>query len=86
MSDTGLFVINKILQPKMINENCGWFSSVDDHLGTVKQIKYEEIREIDKWRIPIIQEAIDIKCGKINPPDGWTAEELDAILNFACTE
>ena len=45
-------------------------SSVDDQLGTVKQIKYEEIREIDKWRIPIIQEAIDIKCGKINPPDG----------------
>ena len=31
-------------------------SSVDDlHQGTVKQIKYEEIREMDKWRIPIIQ-------------------------------
>ena len=62
-------------------------SSVDDlHPGIVQQIKYEEIREMDKWRIPIIQEAIDIKCGKVNPPDGWTEDELDEIFNFACTE
>ena len=56
------------------------------HPGIVQQIKYEEIREIDRWRVPIIQEAMDIKCGKVNPPVGWTVEELDEILNFACTE
>ena len=62
-------------------------TSVDNlHPGIVQQIKYEEIREIDKWRVPIIQEAMDIKCGKVNPPVGWTVEELDEILNFACTE
>ena len=62
-------------------------SGVDDlHPGIVKQIKYEEIKEMDMWRIPIIKEAIDIKCGNVNPPDGWTAEELDEILTFACTE
>ena len=62
-------------------------SGVDDlHPGIVKQIKYEEIKEMDMWRIPIIKEAIDIKCGNVNPPDGWTAEELDEILTFACTD
>ena len=38
---------------------------------------------MDMWRIPIVKEAIDIKCGNVNPPDGWTAEELNEILTVA---
>ena len=54
--------------------------------STVQQIRYKEIKDEDMWRIPIIQEALDMKYGDINPPDGWTTEELDEILEFACTE
>ena len=62
-------------------------TSVDDlHPGTVKQLKYMEMEDRDMWRISIIKEAMDIKFGNIYPPDGWTMDELDEILNFACTE
>ena len=52
----------------------------------VQEIKYMKIRDMDMWRIPIIKEAMDIKCGNLNPPEGWTREELDEILQLACTE
>ena len=62
-------------------------TSVDDlHPGAVKQLKYMEMKDMDMWRIPIIKEALDIRFGNINPPDGWTMDEFDEILNFACTE
>ena len=62
-------------------------SSVDDlKPGTVQEIKYMKIKDMDMWRIPIIKEAMDIKCGNINPPVGWTREELEEILHVACTE
>ena len=35
--------------------------------------------------IPIIMEALDIKYGWVNPPEGWTDEELDEVLHHACT-
>jgi hypothetical protein len=62
-------------------------SSVDDlQPSIVQEIKYMKIRDMDMWRIPIIKEAMDIKCGNLNPPEGWTREELDEILQLACTE
>ena len=62
-------------------------TSVDDlHPGAVKQLKYMEMKDMDMWRIPIIKEALDIRFGNINPPDGWTMDEFDEILNFACTK
>ena len=61
--------------------------SVDDLLPeTVHEIRYKEIKKEDMWRIPIIMEAMDIKSGDINPPDGWTTEEIDEILEYVCTE
>ena len=51
-----------------------------------QKLKYIEIKDRDMWRIPIIKEAMDIRAGNIDPPDGWTKDELDEILNFACTE
>ena len=62
-------------------------SSVDDlKPGVVQQLKYFEIKERDMWRIPIIKEAMDIRAGIIDPPDGWTRDELEEIPDFACTE
>ena len=61
-------------------------SSVDEICpSTVKNIKYKEITDRDMWRIPIIRELIDIKCGETNPPEGWNLEELQEILDMACT-
>ena len=54
--------------------------------GIVQQLKYMEIKDRDMWRIPIIKEAMDIRSGHIDPPYGWTRDELDEILLLACTE
>ena len=62
-------------------------SSVDDlQPGIVREINYVKIKDMDMWRVPIIKEAMDIKCGDTNPPEGWTREELEEILQLACTE
>jgi hypothetical protein len=47
---------------------------------------YQVISDRDKWRVPLIQEAIDMKNGVVNLPDGWTFDELEEILDFACTQ
>ena len=61
-------------------------SNVDEiDMSTVKQIKYKEIKNEDMGRIPIIMEALDIKNGLVNPPEGWTDEELNEVLHHACT-
>jgi hypothetical protein len=40
----------------------------------VKLLKYMEIKDRDMWRILIINEAIDIRSGHIDPLDGWTRD------------
>ena len=47
----------------------------------VKQLKHMEIKDRDMWRIPIIKEAMDIRSGDIDPPDGLTRYELEEILH-----
>ena len=62
-------------------------SRVDDlHPSTADHIRYNEILEQDKWRVHIIKEAMDIRNGDITAPKGWTKNELDEILHFACTQ
>ena len=59
-------------------------SNLDEiDMSTVKQIKYNEITNLDKWRIPIIIEAIDIKYGLVNFPEGWSDEKLNEVLHYA---
>jgi hypothetical protein len=50
------------------------------------KIKYKEIMDEDKWKIPLIKEVMDMKSGNNSPPEGWTLEEMAEILDFACTE
>ena len=52
----------------------------------VDQIRYKEINPMEKWRVPLIKEVIDMKYGDVSPPDGWALEELEEILDFACTQ
>ena len=61
-------------------------SRIDDlQPSTVNKIKYKEMLDRDKWRIPLIKEVMDMKYGNTTP-EGWTQEELDEILEFACTD
>ena len=61
--------------------------SVDDlQPGIVQQLKYFKIKDRDMWRIPIIKEAMDIRAGNLDIPEGWTKDELEEILHLACTE
>ena len=62
-------------------------SSIDDlQPSSLDNIRYHEILEEDTWRITIIKEAIDIKCGHTSLPEGWTYEEFEEIINFACSD
>ena len=62
-------------------------SSIDDlQPSSLDNIRYHEILEEDTWRITLIKEAIDIKCGHTNLPEGWTFEEFEEIINFACSD
>ena len=59
--------------------------SVDDlKPNIVTKLKHNQIMEEDKGRVGIIGEIIDMKNGNRVTPAGWTVEELDEILNFAC--
>ena len=75
---TGSNLRNILLKTDLLN--------VDElHPGIAQQIKYKEINKLDLWRIPMIKELIDIKCGDNFPPDGWTSDELQEVLDFVCT-
>ena len=61
-------------------------SRIDDlQPSTMNKIKYKEMLDKDKWRIPLIKEVMDMKYGNTTP-EGWTQEELDEILDFACID
>ena len=47
-------------------------------------IIYAEILEDDKWRVDIIKEVTDVKFGQ-STIEGFTIEECEEILQFACT-
>ena len=77
-STTGSNLRNIILLTDLTN--------IDDlQPSTVDKIKYKEMLDRDKWRIPLIKEVMDMKHGN-TIPEGWIQEEMDEILEFACTE
>ena len=50
----------------------------------VDKIKYAELADDERWRVDIINELTDVKFGQMTF-DGFTTEECDDILHFACT-
>ena len=60
---------------------------VDDlDQSMVDMIKYHKMEETEMWRIGLINELINIKHGDINLPEGWTHDDLEAIMDFTCTQ
>ena len=50
----------------------------------VEEIETDAIQEEDMWRVDLIKEINDIKFGHLHI-DGFSEEECETILNFACT-
>ena len=59
-----------------------------DHLkpSIVDQISYKIINKEDQWRVRLIKELIDIKFGTMNLPEEMTMQEVEDILDYACTQ
>ena len=54
----------------------------DEWNGDFAQIYYP-LPDLESWRVPLIQELLDIKFGKANVSN-FANDELDAISRFAC--
>ena len=50
----------------------------------IEEIDADRIQEEDIWRVGIIKEMTDIKFGQLDI-EGFSEDECEAILNFACT-
>ena len=44
------------------------------------------INKEDQWRVRLIKELIDMKFGVMNIPEEMTMDEVEDILDFACTQ
>ena len=62
-------------------------NKVDDLTPDVVDVmKYKPISDNDKWRVKLTKEIMDMKSGMLETPDGWTNDDLNEILNLACTQ
>ena len=52
----------------------------------VDTIKYPKIEEDEEWRVSLVIELVNINHGDLIAPEGWTTDELNMILNLACTQ
>ena len=60
-------------------------SSVDKlEINDYKAVNYHPISDQDIWRTEIIKEITDVKFNQLEVP-GFTFEEMEEILSFACT-
>ena len=50
-----------------------------------KMIQYHPLCETELWRVSIVKEILEIKCGEVELPEGWTWKELENVLEDACT-
>ena len=49
----------------------------------IEQIEYAAISDENRWRIDLIREITDTKFGQLQI-DGFSSEECEDILQFAC--
>ena len=60
-------------------------SSVDELVPSdFQEVKYNEIRDEEMWRVGLVDEITDVKFGDTTI-EGFTMEELNTIMNFICT-
>ena len=58
------------------------FDEITD--ADIDKIMYAEMKNENSWRVPLIQEIMDMKFGKLII-DGFSSEECEEILQCACT-
>ena len=51
----------------------------------VKQIQYHHLEESEQWRIVVIKEVLEMKSGERELPEDWSWQELENVLEVACT-
>ena len=52
----------------------------------VNTLEYHKVEEQDVWRVNLVKEILDLQHGDLVLPDGWSDDELDTMLNLACTQ
>ena len=52
-------------------------------LKDLRKIKFMPVPDEERWRIPIIQDLLDVRDGT-NGDIGWSKEEIDATLDYLC--
>ena len=61
-------------------------SSIKDvKLGDTEKLSYIMMEEMDRWKVNLIKEIIDIKAGMMEVP-GFELKELDTLLCHLCTD
>ena len=51
----------------------------------VRNIKYHDLDDTEKWRIVTINEVLEIKSGDRELPVNLSRRDLEDLLNLACT-
>ena len=49
----------------------------------LNKMSYCELPDNEKWRLPLVQEILDVKSGKLNV-ERFKYEELDVLNELAC--
>ena len=51
----------------------------------VNTMEYNKVSDSEQWRVTMLAELMNIRHGNINPPDGWSTNELERIIEWICT-
>ena len=54
--------------------------------SVVDNMAYHRVEENNTWRVGMVKELINMKQGDLLPPEGWSKEELETLMNFICTQ
>ena len=65
----------------MLSTNQNIYS--DAHKFDLNKMSYCELPDNEKWRIPLVQEILDVKSRKLKG-ESFKYEELDVLNGLAC--
>ena len=51
----------------------------------VKSIQYHPLFKTEQWRMVIIKEVLEMKSGERELPEDWSWQQLEDVLEVACT-
>ena len=50
-----------------------------------KGIEYHPLDDSEQWRVVTVTEVLEIKSGERELPEEWTWQQLEDMLELACT-